>query len=176
MSLDNIDLDFALGADQWEENFPQYQDHIRTCFDLIVTHVAEARRFAEFPHVEVSFLLTDDAAIQTLNRDYRGKDKATNVLSFPSLSEEDVAQYLRLGEDLPAMPIALGDIIFAWETIKREAEAQGKTLDSHFCHLCLHGILHLLGYDHIDDDDAAVMEALETDLLAKLSIDDPYQA
>ena len=111
--------------------------------------------------------LTDDAAIQILNRDYRHKDKATNVLSFPmwnSLNE--------IPSDIDETP--LGDIIIAFETISREAKDQNKTLADHFSHMLVHGFLHLLGYDHIDDSDATIMESLEIKILKKLAIANPY--
>jgi len=101
--------------------------------------------------------LADDAAVQALNRRDRGFDKPTNVLSYPS------------GRRQP-----LGDIVLARETVAREARAQRKTLDQHLTHLVMHGTLHLLGYDHERDADALIMEALETRLLARLGIPDPY--
>jgi len=112
---------------------------------------------------EMSITLTDDARIRVLNRDWRGKDKPTNVLSFPAA-------------DLPdeALPQPLGDVIVAYETLAAEAEAEGKTPADHLTHLVVHGTLHLLGYDHIDDQEAEEMEALERDILADLGIDDPY--
>lgn len=111
---------------------------------------------------EVSLVLTDDAEQQVLNRDWRGIDKPTNVLSFPQIE--------------PFGPVSglLGDIILARETLEREAAEQGVGFDDHFTHLVVHGFLHLLGYDHMDDDEALVMEGLETDILAALGVDDPY--
>lgn len=123
--------------------------------------------------VEVSLLFTDDAHIHELNRDFRGRDKPTNVLSFPDTpfdadSLEDAADWQE--------PLLLGDIAIAKETLIREADAQGKTFEDHFCHLLAHGILHLMGYDHINEADAVKMETLETEILAIMGIDNPYQA
>ncbi|MBL4800578.1 MAG: rRNA maturation RNase YbeY [Emcibacter sp.] len=171
----NIDLDISLESPIWADNFPEYAARIDDCFDQIIWQVPEARNFHKFLHLELSILLTDDDNMRNLNRDYREKDKATNVLSFPSLSEQEMVKFLVDGREIPAFPVALGDITFAYETIKNEAAAQGKSFSDHFCHLCLHGMLHLLGYDHLEDDQAEVMEALEKKLLSKLSIDDPYQ-
>jgi probable rRNA maturation factor len=112
---------------------------------------------------EVSFVATDDAHIRALNRSYRRKDTPTNVLSFPGKSAESG----RFG------PL-LGDIVVARETIAREAEAGGLTFEDHLSHLIVHGFLHLLGYDHVQDADAAFMERLETAILADLGIADPY--
>lgn len=118
---------------------------------------------------ELSVVLADDALVHRLNREYRGKDKPTNVLSF-ALTE---AEEPELGEDAPLM---LGDVILAWETVVREAAEQGKTPADHMVHLVVHGVLHLLGYDHETDDEAEEMEDLEVQVLATLGIADPYAA
>ena len=111
---------------------------------------------------ELSVVLTGDAEQQALNRDWRGIDKSTNVLSFPQIE--------------PFGPVSglLGDIILARETLEREAAEQGVSFEDHFTHLMVHGFLHILGYDHIDDDEALVMEGLETQILASLGVADPY--
>lgn len=111
---------------------------------------------------EVSVVLTDDAEQRELNSQWRGIDKSTNVLSFPQLE--------------PFSPVAgiVGDITFARETVEREAEEMGISFEAHFTHLVVHGFLHLLGYDHIEDDEANRMESLETKVLASLGIADPY--
>ncbi len=173
--MDNIELDISVEVPVWSDQFPEYKARITDCFEQIVSQVPEARNFSRIPLLELSILLTDDQNIQKLNKDYRDKDKATNVLSFPSLTEEDIDVFLKSGSEIPGFPIILGDIIFAYETIKREALDQGKSFSDHFSHLCFHGMLHLVGYDHIEDAQAEEMEALEKNLLSKLSIDDPYQ-
>lgn len=111
---------------------------------------------------ELAVVLTDDAAIRQLNRAWRGVDAATNVLSFPTG---------RRG----AGPVLLGDIVLAYETITREAAAEGKPFADHLAHLAVHGFLHLHGYDHVGDRDAAAMERLEREILRRLDIDDPYR-
>ena len=118
--------------------------------------------------VEIAITLSDDVEIRDLNRDWRGKDKPTNVLSFPGL-EGAMAGFLP-----PDAPRPLGDIILAFETCRAEAEEQGKSLADHARHLVVHGVLHLLGFDHEDDAEAEEMEALETLVLAGLGIADPY--
>ncbi|MCK5423735.1 MAG: rRNA maturation RNase YbeY [Emcibacter sp.] len=173
MIPENIELDISSGT-EWNEQFPEYKAQITACFEQIMADVPEAKNFGKIPHLELSVLLTDDQNIQELNRDYRGKDKATNVLSFPSLSAEDIDIFLKQGLETPEFPIVLGDIIFGYQTIASEARNQGKSFSDHFCHLCLHGMLHLIGYDHVEDGQAGIMEALEKRLLSKLSIDDPY--
>lgn len=111
---------------------------------------------------EISVLLTDDAEQRELNAQWRGKDSSTNVLSFPQIE--------------PFGPVRgiLGDITLARETLEREALELGKSLDDHFTHLMVHGFLHILGYDHLEEDEAAEMEGLETRILAGLGIADPY--
>jgi probable rRNA maturation factor len=112
---------------------------------------------------DLSLLLTDDRRIRIVNRDWRGFDKATNVLSFPAAPPERIA----------ASPL-LGDIVLAYETVVREAEAEGKTKADHLSHLVIHGLLHLLGEDHETETEARRMEALEVEALARLGIADPY--
>lgn len=117
--------------------------------------------------MEVSLVLGDDALVRGLNRQYRGKDEATNVLSFAALDDE--------GWAIPdAGPILLGDVVIALETTLAEAAQSGRTLAAHFSHLVVHGVLHLLGFDHQDDAEAEEMEALERAVLAALGIPDPY--
>jgi probable rRNA maturation factor len=117
---------------------------------------------------ELAIMLTDDAGIRTLNQNWRGIDKATNVLSFPALQPPE-------GADEPdEMPRMLGDIAIAYETTRREADDEEKTFANHLSHLAIHGFLHLVGYDHEKDDEAEEMEALEREILATLGIPDPY--
>ena len=115
---------------------------------------------------EVAVMLTDDAGIRTLNSNWRGIDKPTNVLSFPALQPSAGAP-----ADAPRM---LGDIAIAYETTRREADDEEKPFDHHLSHLAVHGFLHLIGYDHENDDDAEAMESLEREILAQLGIADPY--
>lgn len=122
--------------------------------------------------IEISILLTNDSKIQILNRDYRSKDKPTNVLSFPDtdLNNDNLTDAASFNE-----PLMLGDIVFAEATIVREAKEQQKSLENHLAHLTVHGVLHLAGYDHINDEDADHMEALEIQILKKMNIDNPYK-
>ena len=122
---------------------------------------------ADVGTAELAVMLTDDAGIRVLNNNWRGIDKATNVLSFPALPPTGQ----RKPGDAPRM---LGDIAIAYQTLRREAEEEHKRFDHHLSHLAVHGFLHLVGYDHEDDDDAETMEALETEILAHLGIPDPY--
>ena len=112
---------------------------------------------------EIAIVLTDDSAIRLLNRQWRGIDAATNVLSFPT------------AESRRPKPLFIGDIVLAQQTIAREASAEHKPFAHHLAHLAVHGFLHLLGYDHQNDKDAAVMERLEREILRRLAIPDPYR-
>jgi probable rRNA maturation factor len=125
---------------------------------------------------EIALLACDDARIAELNTQFRGKAQPTNVLSWPATdlsAEEDGAAPLPPEAD-PDGEIALGDVAIAWETCAREAADQGKTMQDHVTHLIVHGVLHLLGYDHIRDRDATLMEELEARILGTMGIDDPY--
>lgn len=121
---------------------------------------------------EVSLLACDDTRIAALNGDFRKNPAPTNVLSWPS---EDRATDQPGGAPHPPSGPELGDIAIAYDTCQREAAAQGKKFPAHVTHLLVHGILHLLGYDHIDDKDAALMEGLEVEILGKMGISDPYE-
>ncbi len=121
---------------------------------------------------EVAILACDDVRIAALNADFRGKPQPTNVLSWPS--DERAAATPGTMPDLPQSATALGDIAIAYDTCAREAADQDKTLQAHVSHLIAHAVLHLLGFDHIDDADAALMETTETRILASLGICDPY--
>jgi probable rRNA maturation factor len=116
---------------------------------------------------ELAVMLTDDAGIRTLNSNWRGIDKPTNVLSFPALPPTGPAG----PDDAPRM---LGDIAIAYETTRKEADDEQKPFDHHLSHLAVHGFLHLIGYDHESDGDAETMETLEQEILAQLGIPDPY--
>jgi probable rRNA maturation factor len=117
------------------------------------------------PEAEVSVQLVDDAQIRALNAQWRGFDKATNVLSFPAAP----------AEKLETSPL-LGDIVLAFETIEREADDMRISFSDHFVHLVVHGFLHLVGFDHQDSAEAERMEKLETQILADMAIADPYAA
>lgn len=117
------------------------------------------------PGAELSLVFADDAAVQALNRDWRGKDKPTNVLSFPAPPQPPV----------PGLAPQLGDVVLALETVRAEALAENKPFEHHLSHLIVHGLLHVLGHDHEDEAEAEAMEALERRALARLAIPDPYQ-
>jgi len=154
-----IDADIRVEDARWTEG-RDIGVLIEECLDAAM---AEAGAMPE--HAEIDILLTDDAAQRVLNRDHRGKDAPTNVLSFPA-GEAPLP---------PGLACPLGDISLAFETVAREATSGGITIEAHLCHLIIHGFLHLLGYDHEDDAEASVMEATETRALMRLGIADPYR-
>jgi probable rRNA maturation factor len=149
MPEDDDDIDLRVAAPAWEESIPGVAAFVRR---TLAAAVSEERA-----EPALAVLLTDDAEMRALNAQWRGQDKPTNVLSFPAPDG-----------------FGLGDIALGHETVAREAAAQGKSLAAHTAHLLVHGFLHLLGYDHEGDGDAAEMEARERAILSVLGIADPY--
>ncbi len=123
---------------------------------------------------EIFVELVSDDRSQELNKEYRDKDKPTNVLSFPGVEPEDLEGAIEFsGAGGP--PVPLGDLVIAADVVMREAVEQKKPVSHHFAHLIVHGVLHLLGYDHIEEDEAEAMEALERQILVQFDIPDPYR-
>jgi probable rRNA maturation factor len=151
---DALKVDVLLESELWKD-----QKNIRT---VVRRAVAAAATDVSTGAAELAVVLTDDAAIRLLNRQWRGIDAATNVLSFPT-------------PDTDGGPPLLGDIVLAHETVAREARAQCKPFAHHVAHLAVHGFLHLVGYDHERDDEAETMEAAERRILRRLAIPDPYR-
>lgn len=123
--------------------------------------------------MELGVRLVGNEESQALNRDFRGKDRPTNVLSFPGTEPDDLVAAFDMAE-AGGPPVMLGDLVVAGPVVVAEAAEQSKKTEHHLAHLCVHGVLHLMGFDHIEDEDAEEMEALERDILATLGIDDPY--
>ena len=154
-----LDLDVAIEGGAWSE-VADIEALARRAVAAALGVASDAPR----DPVEVSLLLTDDAGVRELNSAWRGKDKPTNVLSFPAPEQPGVPG-----------PHHLGDIALAFETLQREARDEGKTVADHAAHLIVHGTLHLLGYDHETTGEAEIMEALEVKALKSLGIGDPYR-
>lgn len=153
-----IAVDVAVEAEAWGE-----ETRWRPLIERVAAAVA-ARPEPIVPEAaEWSVVLSDDARVRVLNREWRGKDTPTNVLSFPG-AEAD--------EEEPG-PL-LGDVVVAYETTAREALDEGKRFEDHLAHLLVHGLLHLFGFDHETDEEAEEMEALEVEILAGLGVADPY--
>lgn len=158
----DMDVDIDVRCDHWREKLP----HVASlCRRAAVAAAGSARDGVVGEAAgEISIVLADDDFVQMLNRSWRDHDSPTNVLAFPASSE-----------DMPSGEVRLfGDVVVAFQTTLREAEKQCKQLDHHLTHLIVHGVLHLMGYDHLTDDEAEQMETLETDILADMGIDDPY--
>jgi probable rRNA maturation factor len=154
-----IDFDLTVEAGDWPDE--------ATLTALVERSIAAA--FVELGpdrpgESELGVVFTDDARIRELNAGWRGKDKATNVLSFPAFPETKSGP----------LPPLLGDIVLAAETVASEAALDGKPIENHISHLVVHGLLHLVGYDHEIEAEAEEMEALERRILARLAIPDPY--
>lgn len=144
------EISVQLKAERWKTLLRPYCKTVReTCLAALPVKYARG-------NCEITVVLADDKFIKSLNRDFRGKDKPTNVLSFPGEEEH------------------LGDIVLALETIECEADAQGKSFKDHTKHLLVHGTLHLLGYDHERDIEAQIMEEKEIKILKKLKVNNPY--
>lgn len=153
-----VRYDVAINADGW-----QSEHSLRMLVDRVLEATLHGLEFDDVDS-ELSLVFTDDANIRTINAKWRHIDKATNVLSFPAFS---IQPGQRPG------PI-LGDIVIARETVQREAQEENKSFDDHLSHLIVHGLLHLTGYDHQNDEEAEQMESLERKILASLGISDPY--
>ena len=151
-----MNIDIAHVVAHWSTALPKIEDLCARALDALFTQVPD------FGVGELSLALMDDVGIQALNRDYRDKDRPTNVLSFPTV------------HTVPEMPM-LGDIVMAFETMEREALEKAIDLSDHFTHLFIHGFLHLQGYDHEMPEDAELMETLEISVLKALQIRNPYR-
>jgi probable rRNA maturation factor len=159
LALD-IDIDTPWPAE------PDWADLAERALEALLAEAPEL----DNQRLSASLLFTSDAEVQVLNAEWRGKDKPTNVLSFPMLERADL---LALAQD--GAPELLGDIALAHETCVREAEEKGVTIEAHAAHLIVHGLLHLAGHDHeLSTSDAEAMEALETKALARMGIANPY--
>ncbi len=153
-SKNNPEIDITVQHNEWTRDIRDIQNVVLS----VVAITLEKTNPANTENTELSIVLADNGFVQKLNKEWRGKDKPTNVLSFP--------------QDEPTM---LGDIILAYETVKAEADAQNKRFEDHTTHLIAHGLLHLLGHDHEEDEEAEIMEALEIEILDALNIKNPYE-
>ncbi|MBL0848827.1 MAG: rRNA maturation RNase YbeY [Candidatus Liberibacter ctenarytainae] len=167
MNLPLLDLQISLESGSWKDSLGENVDLRVLCTGALseaVFFLVDQKERYFVDAIEISLVFTDSRRIKTLNSEYRGIDKPTNVLSFPS--------YFTLSNKY--LGPMLGDIVLAYEVIEKEANISGKKMADHLVHLIMHGFLHLLGYDHVDDERAYVMESLERSILANLGISDPY--
>lgn len=195
---DRVDIALSIEDARWESAVADVEALCeRAARSALAAAHAQDQDWLPTGPVEMSLILADDDTVRELNRDYRGKDKPTNVLSFALYADggdEDDGQEWQDEAEVSApdpdeegedddldflspggpVPVILGDVILAFETVEREAREQRKAFADHLAHLVTHGVLHLLGYDHIEDSEAEQMERLETQILSGLGIADPY--
>jgi probable rRNA maturation factor len=150
----------------WRHTCPDVNRLVRDAVRVALAIGVRAAGLAFPTRIELCVLLADDTEQRRLNSLFRGHDTPTNVLAFPAWEPGM--------RSLPGAPLSLGDIVLAFETVAREAAEQSKPFADHLRHLIVHGVLHLLGHDHQTADAASMMEALETVILAKLGVSDPY--
>jgi len=162
-------LEIALEADaEWDSSRP-WEKLIRDAAEAAIAESAFPQLTSSERPVELSVRLAGDEEVRELNAKWRGKDKATNVLSFPLANHDDLT-----ATNVPEIELLLGDIVLAQGVCEAEAIEKGVSVQEHATHLLVHGTLHLLGYDHQDDSAADEMEAREVRALARLGISDPY--
>ncbi len=149
----------------WRKNIPALPHKARR-----FAKAAVAAALAEGISVELNLVFADDRLMRDLNRKFRGKDKPTNVLSFPQMSPRELKKSLRQLKST----LVLGDVVMGYQTVRREAKEQGKALLDHMAHLTVHGVLHLFGHDHYNAAASRRMERLEKRVLAGFGISDPY--
>jgi len=161
-------IEIAQDNDEWDS----YKEINPKVFEEILEEVLKNYpNFSKVQNIELSILLTNDKRIKKLNQEFRNENSATNVLSFPDL-DIDFSQILEFKPDLDY--IYLGDIAVAFETISEEVKKKNIPFLNHFKHLLVHSTLHLLGYDHMNDTEAEIMQDIEVKILKKLSIPSPY--
>ena len=164
----NIKIEIATESDDWNSRKEINKQIISDITKNIINRYKNLKTIRE---IELSILLTDDKKMLSLNSEFRGVGKPTNVLSFPDL-EINWRHLLEFRPDADYM--YLGDVAFGYETVKKEAEEKQINFEDHFKHLLIHGILHLIGYDHIEDEEAEIMEGLEIEILSDYNIKSPY--
>jgi len=160
-------IDIALPCVNWKRACPDLERLVRDTALVALVEGIAAIGVTSLAQVELGITLTDDAHQRQLNRRYRGQDASTNVLAFQAWEPGMHAP--------PGVPLLLGDVVLAFETVAREADEQVKPFCDHVRHLIVHGVLHLLGCDHLGEADAIIMERLETSILAKLGVPNPYR-
>jgi probable rRNA maturation factor len=158
-----LHIDVTVDCSQWNEVLPGAATLARKACNAVFNKVRTA---SSDQTAEVSILLSNDVLVRRLNSEYRNLDEPTNVLSFATAINET---------PLTSLPLLLGDIIVAYETLVNEASSEDKKISDHLCHLIVHGMLHLLGFDHQALVDADIMENIEINILQKLNVENPYQ-
>ena len=171
--MPDVSLNLIFDDKRWQQILPEIEDMAQNVKNAVFSYIGanEKSIINELnKHTFINVCLADDTSVQNLNRNFRGLDKPTNVLSFANLDFDNFIKESAYYDE-----IELGNIILAYETMSAEAKMQEITLAAHFCHLLTHGILHLCGYDHIKPEDAQIMEKAEIEILANLNIANPYE-
>lgn len=166
-------LDISINEPLWQKVLPELEPLSGEVFSQVLDYVSthEDIDFLNLnKSINVNLCLSNDSEVHTLNKEFRGMDKPTNVLSFANIDDDSFDDLCQSEPE-----IELGDIIIALETMERESKEQEISFHDHYCHLLAHGLLHLLGYDHIEEDEARHMESFETAILQQLNIANPYE-
>lgn len=172
-AMNKLQLNLTVDELGWETALPSLQTLSQKIMDTVLPFVAEHEDIdflASQKPINVNLALSNDEEIHRLNAEFRQMDKPTNVLSFANIDDENFE-----GEIAVSEIIELGDIIISLQTMQKEADEKNISLHDHFCHLLTHGLLHLLGFDHIEDDEAEYMESFEVEILKSMNIANPYQ-
>lgn len=168
-----IELNISIEEPRWKKAIPDVFEVVRKVKNATFEYVADNEDIDILSSAKpllINLCLSDDKHVHQLNRDFRNKDKPTNVLTFANMDFADFDANSGVFDE-----IDLGNIIIAYETMLKEAETENITLYAHFCHLLTHGFLHILGFDHIEDEEAKYMESFEKNILQNLGIENPYQ-
>lgn len=166
----NLSIDISIDDERWNQSLQKIEKRSHNVFESVMDHVASDILPEGCENISLSCLLTNDANIKILNKQYRDKNKATNVLSFPlwdnfsNLSDHDKVM------------LELGDIVMAFETVEHESSEKNVDFYDHYAHLLVHGILHVLGLDHQDDESANHMESIEISILQSFGVKNPYES
>ena len=173
MEKSKLNLDISIDDNRWNEEISDIESVAKETMYAVFEYIGKRYEFDMLKLnkiLNINLVLSDDNNVWQLNKQYRGMDKPTNVLTFANMDNDDFASENEYFED-----IELGDIIIAYETMQKEAKIKNISLLWHFMHLFIHGLLHILGFDHQDDEEAEEMEQIETDILESLGVDNPYQ-
>ena len=173
MVMNSNSLNIIFDDEGWKNKLPEIDAFANKVFDNALRFLSENDLGFEGwdnKPVSINLSLSNNNEVQKLNREFRAKDKPTNVLSFANIDDEFFEEEFLVGDI-----VELGDIIMAMETLEDEAGIKKISLQNHFAHLLIHGILHLFGYDHMEDDEADEMEGIEIDILKELGIANPYE-
>jgi probable rRNA maturation factor len=170
-----MEIDILIEEDLWLQNNQDIAKKITNLLEKIIQQTS-LHKFIQNNDLlaEIAVILTNDDKIWQLNKEYRHRDKPTNVLSFPALDGSKIKNGQLENLEILSPILPLGDIVISYQTLKKECSEQNKIFDQHLTHLLTHSLLHLIGFDHENDEDAEVMENLEIKILAQMGIDNPY--